>query len=298
MIMLKAENLGRRDGRHQRVSGFNLKLEKGEIVGLLGINGAGKSTTLALLSGALAPSSGKVEIMGKDLHQHPDAKRHIGLLPEKPALYPDLTVDENLDFAAHIRGMARSQINTAREHIKQRCDLAQVGKRLAGRLSRGYQQRTGIAQAMIHSPAVLALDEPTVGLDPAQAAQMRLLIQSISADCGIILASHILLDMEQLCQRVLVLNNGRLASESSLTGESNGMIRLHLTRPPELEQLNRLPGVLMIEILDDGWYRLQTDKSNPELAQTIARQNWGMSSFAPESLDNRMLLDQITNIPA
>jgi len=298
MIMLKAENLGRGDGRHQRVSGFNLELEKGEIVGLLGINGAGKSTTLALLSGALAPSTGKVEIMGKDLHTHADVKRHIGLLPEEPALYPELTVDENLDFAARIHGMQRNQIKAARENIKQRCDLVHAGKRLAGKLSRGYAQRTGIAQAMIHSPRVLALDEPTAGLDPAQAAQLRSLIQSISPDCGIILASHILLDMEQLCQRVLVLNNGRLSSEYSLTGESNGMIRLHLTRPPKLQQLNRLPGVLGAEALDDGWFRLQSDTNNPELAQTIARQDWGMTTFTPENLDNRMLLDQLTNIPA
>ncbi len=297
MIMLKAENLGRRDGRRQRVSGFNLELEKGEIVGLLGINGAGKSTTLALLSGSLAPSSGKVEVMGKDLHRQPDAKRHIGLLPEKPALYPELTVDENLDFAARIRGMERHQIKAARESIKQRCDLVHMGKRLAGRLSKGYQQRTGIAQAMIHSPSVLALDEPTAGLDPAQAAQLRSLIQTISPDCGIILASHILLDMEQLCQRVLVLNNGRLVSERSLTGQSYGLIRLHLTRPPELEQLNNLSGVLTAEALDDGWYRLQTDTSNPELAQTIASQDWGMSAFTPESLDSRILLDQLANSP-
>lgn len=295
MIILKAENLGRSDGRHKRVSGFNLELEKGEIVGLLGTNGAGKSTTLALLSGALAPSSGKVEVMGKDLHRQPGAKRFIGLLPEKPALYPELTVDENLDFAARIRGMARDQVKAAREDIKQRCDLVRVGRRLAGRLSKGYQQRTGIAQAMIHSPRVLALDEPTAGLDPAQADQLRSLIRSISPDCGIILASHILLDMEQLCQRVLVLNDGRLVSECSLTGDSDGMIRLHLTRPPALEQLGRLPGVLTAEALDAGWYRLQTDPTSPELAQTIASKDWGMRAFIPENLDSRMLRDQFEN---
>jgi ABC-2 type transport system ATP-binding protein len=295
--MLKAENLARIDGRQKRVSGFNLDLKKGEIVGLLGINGAGKSTALALLSGALAPSSGKVEVMGIDLHRQPDAKRYIGLLPEKPALYPELTVDENLDFAARIRGMARNQVKAARENIKQRCDLVHVGKRLAGKLSKGYQQRTGIAQAMIHSPRVLALDEPTAGLDPAQADQLRSLIQAISPDCGIILASHILLDMEQLCQRVLVLNDGRLVSECSLTGESNGMIRLRLARPPELEQLSRLPGVLTAEALDADWYRLQTDTTSPELAQTIASQDWGMRAFIPESLNSRLLRDQFTNSP-
>lgn len=292
MIILEAETLGRSDGRQKRVSGFNLKLRKGEIVGLLGTNGAGKSTTLALLSGALAPSSGKVEVMGIDLHRQPDAKRFIGLLPEKPALYPELTVDENLDFAARIRGMARNQVKAARENIKQRCDLVRVGSRLAGRLSKGYQQRTGIAQAMIHSPRVLALDEPTAGLDPAQADQLRSLIQSISPDCGIILASHILLDMEQLCQRVLILNDGRLATECSLTGDSNGTIRLRLTRPPALEQLDRLPGVMAAEALDAGWYRLQTDPNSTELAQTIASQNWGMCAYIPESLDSRILRDQ------
>ena len=298
MIILKAENLGRSDGRQKRVSGLSLSLKKGEILGLLGINGAGKSTTLALLSGALAPSSGRVEVMSMDLHRQPGAKRHIGLLPEKPALYPELTVDENLDFAARIRGMARGQVKAARENIKQRCDLVQVGRRLAGRLSKGYQQRTGIAQAMIHSPSVLALDEPTAGLDPVQADQLRSLIQSISPDCGIILASHVLLDMEQLCQRVLVLNDGKLVSERSLTGESNGVVRLHLTRAPGLEQLSRLSGVLSAEPLDGGWYRLQTDGSDQELAQTIAGRDWGMSAFIPESLDSRILSDQYSISPS
>ena len=297
MFMLKAENLGRKDGHHKRVSGLNLSLKKGEIVGLLGINGAGKSTTLALLSGALAPSSGRVEIMGMDLHRQPGAKRHIGLLPEKPALYPELTVDENLDFAARIRGMAASQAKAAREDIKQRCDLGKVGKRLAGRLSRGYQQRTGIAQAMIHSPAVLALDEPTAGLDPVQAHQLRSLIRSISPGCGIILASHVLLDMEQLCQRVLVLDDGRLVSERSLAGESKGMVRLHLARPPGLEQLHRLAGVLTVESLEAGWYRLKAGTSDQELAQTIARRDWGMRAFIPESLDSRILSDQFSSSP-
>ena len=296
--MLKAENLGRSDGRQKRVSGVSLELEKGETVGLLGINGAGKSTTLALLSGALAPSSGRVEVMGMDLHKRPGAKRHIGLLPEKPALYPELTVDENLDFAARIRGMARGQVKAARESIKRRCDLVQVGRRLAGRLSRGYQQRTGIAQAMIHSPGVLALDEPTAGLDPVQANQLRSLIRSISPDCGIILASHVLLDIEQLCQRVLVLNAGRLVSERSLTGESKGMVRLHLTRPPGLQQLSRLSGVLSAEPLDGGWYRLQTNSSDQQLAQTIASRDWGMSAFIPESLDSRILSDQFSSSPS
>lgn len=293
MIMLKADNLSRVDGRQQRVSGFNLSLAKGEVVGLLGINGAGKSTTLALLSGALAPSTGRVQILGQDLHRQPGAKRFIGLLPEKPALYPELTVDENLDFAARIRGMQRGQIKPARESIKRRCDLVQVGKRLAGKLSKGFQQRTGIAQAMIHSPKVLALDEPTAGLDPAQAAQLRLLISAISPDCGIILASHILLDMEQLCQRVLVLNNGKLVSEHSLS-EAGNMIRLHLTRPPALERLAQLPGVVGADELEAGWYRLYTDTGTPELAQMIAQQDWGMSVFTPERLDARILVDQVS----
>ncbi len=294
MIMLKAENLGLGDKRQQRLSGFDLELQKGEIVGLLGINGAGKSTALALLSGALAPTSGKVEIMGQNLHQQTGSKRYIGLLPEKPALYPELTVDENLDFSACIHGMEHNRIKAARESTKQRCNLVHVGKRLAGRLSKGYQQRTGIAQAMIHSPRVLALDEPTAGLDPAQAAQLRSLIQSISPECGIILASHILLDMQQLCQRVLVLNNGKLVSECSLTGKNDSMIRLHLSRKPVLEQLSKLSGVLTVDILGDGWYRLKTDNSNWELAQTIAGRNWGMSAFIPESLDHHVLLDQLT----
>ena len=295
MIMLKAENLGRTDGPHERVAGFNLNLQRGEIVGLLGINGAGKSTTLGLLSGALAPSTGKVEILGKDLHQQPDARACIGLLPERPPLYPELTVDENLDFAARIRGMKSDQLKTAREDIKQRCELTHLGRRLAGRLSKGYRQRSAIAQAMIHNPGVLALDEPTAGLDPAQADQLRKLIQSIAPERGIILASHILLDIEQLCQRVLVLDAGRLVAEHALTGQSNSMIRLRLARPPDLDQLRRLAGVVTAESLGEGWYALQTDANHAELAQAIAQRDWGMCAYVPETLGSRILREQVAS---
>ena len=230
-ILLQASNLGRRDGRNQRLEGLDLVLRRGQVLGLLGVNGAGKSTTLALLSGALRPTSGRVEILGIDLHRHPSqAKRHLGLLPERPPLYPNLTVDENLDFAARLRGMQGKAARSARERIKRQLDLGAFGARLCGRLSKGMAQRVGIAQALVHEPQVVILDEPTAGLDPAQARELRTFIGDIRSRCGVLLATHILRDVEALCEEVLILRDGRLAARERLHEQNR--VRIHLLRPP------------------------------------------------------------------
>ena len=285
--LLKASGLGRRDGNRDRVAALDLQLDRGEVVGLLGVNGAGKSTTLSLLTGALAPTTGSVQVLGMDLHRRPLlAKRHIGLLPESPPLYPDLTVDENLEFAGRLHGLNATLCRQARERVKRQCDLSGYGSRLVGRLSRGISQRTGIAQALLHAPDILVLDEPTVGLDPAQANTLRELIREISADCGVILASHILLDMEQLCQRVIILNEGRKVAESQIHSGHSRSARVHFTAlPQDTSSLNALPGVAATERLHDGWIRLHLDHAPAELAETLAHKGWGMTAFVPELLD-------------
>lgn len=298
--LLHASNLGFRDRNSERVSGINLQLRLGEVVGLLGVNGAGKSTTLRLLTGALAPTSGSVRVMGLDLHRQPlQAKHHIGLLPESPPLYADLTVNENLNFAARLQGLSAPATITARERIKEQCGLADYGEKLVGKLSRGFGQRVGIAQAMIHQPAILVLDEPTVGLDPAQANALRELIKEVSPGCGIILASHILLDMEQLCQRVIILNEGRQVGDSAITPTAMNSVRLHLSAPPsDLIPLDQLPGVAATEQLAKGWIRLTLDQAPMDLAEQIAGKGWGMTAFVPEQADLLELFSRSISPPS
>ena len=291
-ILLHADNIGRLDNNHWRLRNFSLQLQRGETVGLLGLNGAGKSTTLALLSGALANSEGSISIAGRDLHRgRTGARRHIGFLPETPALYPELTVDENLDVAARLYQLG--DIASARRKVKEECALQSVGRRLCGQLSSGYRQRVGIAQAMIHGPDVLILDEPTAGLDPAQAAELRQLIKRFSEQRAVLLASHLLPDIEELCHRVLVLHDGQVALTRDLTGHSIQRIRLQFTRPPgNGEMLEKIPGVRSAKPEKDNWFVLETEPQANELAQEIARRDWGLRAFVPETLDLDGLLRQ------
>ncbi len=290
-LLLSANNLGRKDQGKIRLTGFNLDLRQGQTVGLLGINGAGKSTTLALLSGALAPSSGCVEVLEMDLHQHPQAKKHIGLLPETPPLYANLSVNENLDFAARLRGMASSQITRARESVKKRLGLHTLGKRLCARLSKGMAQRVAIAQALIHSPQVLVLDEPTAGLDPAQAQELRELIRGLSSECGILLASHILADMEQLCQRVIVLNGGQQVAEQAMN--NNHMVRIRLKTPPQNPaQLIGIASICKAEDQGNGWYQLELNHAGEALAEQITAAGWGLLALIPSQHNLQSLLAQ------
>ncbi|WP_456412464.1 ABC transporter ATP-binding protein [Thiolapillus sp.] len=290
-LLLSAKDLGRKDQGKARLSGFNLDLHQGETVGLLGVNGAGKSTTLALLSGALAPSEGGVTVLGVDLHHHPQAKKHIGLLPETPPLYANLSIDENLDFAARLRGMSASQASRARAAVKKRLGLDTLGKRLCGQLSKGMAQRAAIAQALIHSPKVLILDEPTAGLDPAQAQELRELIRGLSGECGILLASHILADMEQLCQRVIVLNDGRQVAEQAMN--NHRMVRIRLKTPPQNPaQLIGIASIRKAEDQGNGWYQLELDDAGEALAEQITAAGWGLLALIPSQYNLQSLLAQ------
>ena len=197
---VQVENLHRYYGATHAVRGVSFKVQRGEVMGLLGPNGAGKSTTMKLLSGALAPSSGRILIGGKDLRDQPKAcKAKLGYLPEHPPLYPELTVDEYLRYAAKLRRIPRRAIASALAHTKTRCGLDGCGPRLIGNLSKGFQQRVGVAQAIVHSPALVILDEPTVGLDPIQIREIRNLIREIGGEHSVILSTHILPEAQTLC---------------------------------------------------------------------------------------------------
>ncbi|MDH3343353.1 MAG: ABC transporter ATP-binding protein, partial [Gammaproteobacteria bacterium] len=217
MSLITVNNLVRYYGQHRAVDDISFTLKTGDILGFLGPNGAGKSTTMKMLSGNLAPNAGEIHINGFDLLDQPrQAKTEIGYLPEQPPLYKEMTVDEYLTYCARLHRIPKSNIANAVKLAKTRCSLTEVGRRLLGNLSKGYQQRAGIAQAIIHSPKIIILDEPTVGLDPNQIREIRDLIVELGKEHGIILCTHILPEVEAVCNRVQIINKGKFVYEASM----------------------------------------------------------------------------------
>ena len=230
-ITLSAQNLTRSFGKQKIIHDVSLTLRRGEVLGLLGHNGAGKSTTLQMLTGCLQPDSGKIEICGIDLLQQPvQAKRHLGYLPEIPPLYRELCVNDYLSFAARLRGIQTSDVAAALTQTKQRCGLEAVGSKIIATLSKGYQQRVGIAQAIIHKPAVIVLDEPTVGLDPAQIRDIRTLIRDLGDSSSVIISTHLLGEVESLCDRVEIMQKGKL-----IYGDTTARLASYGGEPNQLE---------------------------------------------------------------
>jgi gliding motility-associated transport system ATP-binding protein len=216
---LSVQNLSRNYGGHTAVHDVNLQLMQGEVLGLLGPNGAGKTTTMQMLTGNLAPSAGCIKICGVDLLERPrEAKTHLGYLPEIPPLYQEMTVDEFLRFVAKLHQINSQNIQVALDSAKQRCGLSDRGAHLINTLSKGYQQRVGIAQAIIHNPDIIILDEPTVGLDPNQMREIRELIRELGASSSVILSTHILSEVESVCDRVNIMHQGQLVLDETLSG--------------------------------------------------------------------------------
>ncbi len=208
---LSARNLTRRYGHSEIIHGISLELKRGEVLGLIGPNGAGKSTTLQLLSGVLQPHSGQIEVCGIDLMRHPiTAREHIGFLPDTPPIYREMRVDDYLAFAARLHLVPTSKIADSLIQAKQRCGLQEAGDKFISTLSKGYQQRVGIAQAIIHTPDVIILDEPTVGLDPAQIRDIRSLIRELGEMHSVILSTHLINEVESICDRVEIMQEGSL----------------------------------------------------------------------------------------
>ncbi|MEZ5541494.1 MAG: ATP-binding cassette domain-containing protein [Pseudomonadota bacterium] len=294
--LVHAANLYRYYSQSCAVSDVSFDLARGDVLGFLGPNGAGKSTTMQMLTGNLAPSAGEIEILGIDLLDAPKrAKREIGYLPEQPPVYRELTVDEYLAYCARLHRIERSRRRSAIGTAKDRCGLTAVGRRLIGNLSKGYQQRVGIAQAIIHTPAVVILDEPTVGLDPLQIREIRTLIRELGREHGIILSTHILPEVQATCNRVQIIHRGRLVFSESIASLD---ARLHATSllarfntTPDIAALQRLPGVTRVDYLDDDRVRIQhggDDPSEALIEQSVAS-GWRLAELAPE----RSSLEQI-----
>ena len=300
--LIVVENLSRNYGNLEAVNDVSFVVKRGEVLGFLGPNGAGKSTTMSMICGNLAPTSGRITINGLDILDSPrQAKAHIGYLPEQPPLYRELTVDEYLKYSANLNRINRCEIAVAMEKAKQRCGLMQVGGRLVGNLSKGFQQRVGIAQAIIHSPAVVVLDEPTVGLDPIQIREIRALICDLGREHSVILSTHILPEVQMLCNRVQIMHQGRLVLSDSIEGlqrrmQSSSMLVAFQNSPDE-QVLENIEGVEEVETLDVGRFRIHyLPENNPveTLVESAVNHCWALSELTPEKMSLEQVFVDIT----
>ena len=215
--MIKVEGLTKRYARTTAVDGISFEVQKGQIVGFLGPNGAGKSTTMRVLTCFLPPSEGTASVAGFDVIKQPqEVKKRIGYLPETPPLYPEMEVREYLEFVGELKGIPRATLRSRIDEVSERCSVADVSSKLISKLSKGYRQRVGLAQAILHNPDVLILDEPTSGLDPKQIIETRELIKSLSGDHTIILSTHILQEVEAMCEEVIIISKGKLVASDSV----------------------------------------------------------------------------------
>ena len=299
--LVQVENLSRFYQNHRAISHLSFTLKAGEVLGFLGPNGAGKSTTMQVITGNLAPSEGEVSIAGYDILEAPRAaKQHLGYLPEQPPVYRDAAVDEYLHYCARLHRIPRGQVMASVDRVKQLCGLEDVGRRLIGNLSKGYQQRVGIAQAIVHDPQVVILDEPTVGLDPIQIREIRTLIRTLGSQHSVILSTHILSEVQATCDRVQIIRAGELiysASTESLNQGHESSVRLALRKTVPLEALSCVAGVDHVEALDAGRFRVffAPDTNADALVATAAQQEWGLYELIPEQQSLEDLFIELTH---
>jgi len=215
--MIEVRNLTKRFGDIVAINDVSFTAEKGQILGFLGPNGAGKTTTMRIITGFMPATAGTVKVAGFDIFEDSyEVRKRIGYLPENPPLYADMTTESYLRFVGRIKGVPKAELGDAVDRVLQRCGLTEVTTRLLGHLSKGFRQRVGLAQALIHDPSVLVLDEPTIGLDPRQIREIRTLIRELSGERTVILSTHILPEVAQLCEKVVIISDGRVAVDGLL----------------------------------------------------------------------------------
>jgi ABC-2 type transport system ATP-binding protein len=291
--MIEAQSLTRRYGDFTAVHGISFSVGEGEIVGMLGPNGAGKTTTIRMITGFLPPTSGRVTVAGKDLFDSPrEARRQLGYLPEKVALYNEMRVEEYLTYRARLEGLTRAEAREAIGSALERCLLADVRHQLIDTISKGYRQRVGLATAILHRPSTLVLDEPTVGLDPKQIIAIRDLIRELGRERTLLLSTHILPEVELLCNRVMIIDQGRIVAEGTpeeLRERSvgNPAVRLTLKGAPDVaESLGGVPGVVAIRPAtgDGAWVVEHAAGTDPreEIFRAAVARGWVLLEMARE----------------
>jgi ABC-2 type transport system ATP-binding protein len=305
--MIQVSHLTKMYGPRTAVNDLSFDVKKGEIVGFLGPNGAGKSTTMKILTGFMPATNGTANVAGFDVFDQPiEVKRRVGFLPETPPVYPDMQVDDYLDFSARLHQMPRGEIKRAINTALEKTSLGGVRHRLIGNLSKGYRQRVGLAQALVHNPPVLILDEPTVGLDPKQIIEIRELIKGLGGDHTVILSSHILPEVTATCQRIIVINQGRIVAEDTIerltTRLKKGLIYSLTVRTPSndgVAAIRKIQGVkdvsavgpkLVVEI-NPG-----SDEIRDRIVEAAVSQKMGVLEFSAERVSLEEIFLQLTTV--
>lgn len=303
--MIEVRHLSRHYGALKAVQDVSFSIDTGEIVGLLGHNGAGKTTIMKMLTGYLEPSAGTIRIDGLDIaEQRREAQRHIGYLPENCPLYPEMTVLDSLDYQASLLGIAPDRRPAAIRRAVERTELGAKATAAIGTLSRGYRQRVGVAQAILHEPRILILDEPTNGLDPAQIQHMRALVRELAREATLIISTHILQEVEAVCGRVLIMRGGQLALDSRLDaiGRRPRLV-VTLDREPDeaLSVLSALDGIGSAALLDEDGARrrfaLEADDAQaaaPGIARAVCERGWSLHGLETERQDLEALFGAVT----
>jgi ABC-2 type transport system ATP-binding protein len=302
--VIEVQHVTKHYGRVTAVDDVSFRVERGEILGFLGPNGAGKTTTMRILTGYMPPSDGKALVAGYDVFTHPlEAKRRTGYLPEIPPLYPDMTVREYLDFVARIKGVPPAERKTRVAGVMQRAHIADMADRHCSKLSKGYRQRVGLAQALIHNPDVLILDEPTAGLDPKQIIETRQLIRGLAGDHTIVISTHILPEVAQTCQRVVIINKGRVVAVDTpenltarLTGAETLYVQLDAGGAEAGPVLAGVAGVTRVQA-SDGGFEVESERGTDvrrELARTIVNRGWGLLELRSMHMSLEEIFLQVT----
>jgi ABC-2 type transport system ATP-binding protein len=302
--VIEVQHLTKRYGRVTAVDDVSFRVERGEILGFLGPNGAGKTTTMRILTGYMPATEGKAVVAGFDVFDQPiEAKRRTGYLPETPPLYPDMSVVEYIDFVAKIKGVPANERRQRVQQVMERTRIADMANRLCAKLSKGYRQRVGLAQSLIHNPDVLILDEPTAGLDPKQIIETRQLIKELAGDHTVILSTHILPEVSQTCERVVIINKGRVVAidtpdnlTARLRGSETMYVQIDANGADPLTALQRIAGVTRAAETDRHdqaiGYEVESERGRDvrrDLARTVVSSGWGLLELRPM----RMSLEEI-----
>jgi ABC-2 type transport system ATP-binding protein len=291
--MIQVEQLTKYYGSLPAIQDVSFTVRQGEILGFLGPNAAGKTTTMRILSGYLTPTEGTARVAGYDVVKDSlEVRRRIGYLPETVPLYPEMTVRGYLEYMAALRGVRER--SEAADRVMAACGLAGCEEMLIGKLSKGYRQRVGLAQALIHDPQVLILDEPTIGLDPRQIIEIRNLIKSLGGSRTVILSTHILPEVSQVCERVMIISKGRLVAEdtpaglgAALRGAQRLFVHMANPAPETVPTLQAIPGVLEVHENGDGYYEIESAldaDARPRIAEAVVQRGWGLLELRPSGM--------------
>lgn len=312
--MITVKELTKRYARNTAVDEISFEVEKGQIVGFLGPNGAGKTTTMRMLTCFLPPTSGSAIVAGFDvLQQAHEVKKRIGYLPETPPLYPEMRAGEYLNFVGRLKGLSSGDVRKKVDYVCERCAIVDVKHQLIGRLSKGYRQRVGLAQAIIHNPDVLILDEPTAGLDPKQINETRDLIKSLAGDHTIILSTHILPEVEQTCEQVIIINKGKLVATDSVQNLQNRAPGVEsvllevsgrngsLQSPSVQQRLEQIPGVSRVIFKETrhggSVFEVESRQAGSirgDLARAVVESGWDLRELRPSGMSLEQIFLQLT----